>query len=178
MVLSLMSQAQQTKFCGQSQLGSSRRRSGGMTLVIWFLMTCCRSSIARYSTSALCQACPSILNSQEIPITIKRPLPSRLTYKAQSEPIVFRLPQQDPHFTIELYGQDLIFDPPILQFSRSSEASFRVTGASLGLKTMTMCRSGPNAIKYSGLPLSHSIVVERAFMKNTFQIAFVNPDWE
>lgn len=123
----------------------------------------------------LCQACPSILNSQEIPITIKRPLPSRLTYKAQSEPIVFRLPQQDPHFTIELYGQDLIFDPPILQFSRSSEASFRVTGASLGLKTMTMCRSGPNAIKYSGLPLSQSIVVERAFMKNTFQIAFVNP---
>jgi serine/arginine repetitive matrix protein 2 len=98
-----------------------------------------------------------------------------MTYKAQSEPIVFRLPQQDPYFTIELYGQDLIFDPPILQFSRSSEASFRVTGASLGLKTMTMCRSGPNAIKYSGLPLSHSIVVERAFMKNTFQIAFVNP---
>ena len=123
----------------------------------------------------LCQACPSILSSQETPITIKRPLPSRLTYKAQSEPIVFRLPQQDPHFTIELYGQDLIFDPPILQFSRSSEASFRVTGASLGLKTMTLCRSGPNAIKYSGLPLSHSIVVERAFMKNTFQIAFVNP---
>jgi hypothetical protein len=122
----------------------------------------------------LCQACPSILSSHEIPITIKRPLPSRLTYKAQSEPIVFRLPQQDPHFTIELYGQDLIFDPPILQFSRSSEASFRVTGASLGLKTMTMCRSGPNAIKYSGLPLSQSIIVERAFMKNTFQIAFVN----
>lgn len=122
----------------------------------------------------LCQACPSILNTQEIPITIKRPLPSKLTYKAQSEPIVFRLPQPDPHFTIELYGQDLIFDPPILQFSRTSEASFRVTGASLGLKTMTMCRSGPNAVKYSGLPLSHSIGVERAFMKNTFQIAFVN----
>ncbi len=124
----------------------------------------------------LCQACPSMISSsQEVPITIKRPLPCRLTYKAQSEPIVFRLSQPDPLFTIELYGQDLIFDPPILHFARSSEASFRVTGTSLGSKTMTMCRSGPNAIKYSGLPLSHSIVVERAFMKNTFQIAFVNP---
>lgn len=124
----------------------------------------------------LCQACPSIIgSSQEVPVTIKRPLPCRLTYKAQSEPIVFRLSQPDPLFTIELYGQDLIFDPPILHFTRSSEASFRVTGTSLGSKTMTMCRSGPNAIKYSGLPLSHSIVVERAFMKNTFQIAFLNP---
>ncbi|KAF9529396.1 hypothetical protein CPB83DRAFT_764880 [Crepidotus variabilis] len=122
----------------------------------------------------LCQALPSMMTSQEVSITIKRPIPSRLTYKAQSEPIVFRLPQPDPQFTIELYGQDLIFDPPILQFSRSSEASFRVTGTSLGPKTITMCRSGSNAIKYSGLPLSHSIVVERAFMKNTFQIAFLD----
>ena len=125
------------------------------------------------SYERLCQAGPSIMSSREIPVTIKRPIPSRLTYKAQSEPIVFRLPQPDPLITIELYGQDLIFDPPILHFTRSSEASFRVTGTSLGLKTITMCRSGPNAIKYSGLPLSHSIIVERAFMRNTFQIAFL-----
>ena len=125
------------------------------------------------SYERLCQAGPSIMNSREIPVTIKRPIPSRLTYKAQSEPIVFRLPQLDPLITIELYGQDLIFDPPILHFTRSSEASFRVTGTSLGLKTITMCRSGPNAIKYSGLPLSYSIIVERAFMRNTFQIAFL-----
>ena len=122
----------------------------------------------------LCQACPTITGSPDTPITIKRVLPTRLTYKAQSEPIVFRLPQPEPLLTIELYGQDLIFDPPILHFARSSEASFRVTGTSLGSKTMTMCRSGPNAIKYSGLPLSHTIVIERAFMKNTFQIAFLS----
>ncbi|KAF8200913.1 hypothetical protein BJ912DRAFT_587442 [Pholiota molesta] len=124
----------------------------------------------------LCQAIPSSLTggAQDTPVTIKRPLPSRLTYKAQSEPIVFRLPQADPGLTIELYGQDMIFDPPVLQFTKSSEASFRIMGTSLGSKSITMCRSGPNAIKYSGIPLSHTIVVERAFMRNTFQLAFVN----
>jgi serine/arginine repetitive matrix protein 2 len=121
----------------------------------------------------LCQACAD--GSQDIiPITVKRQLPARLTYKAQSEPIIFRLPQADPLLSIKLYGQDLVFDPPVLQFSRNSEASFRVTGSSLGSKTITMCRSGPNAVKYSGLPLSHTVVVERAFMRNTFQLAFLN----
>jgi hypothetical protein len=123
----------------------------------------------------LCQAYFRINGvSNDVPITIKRPLPSRLTYKAQSEPIVFRLPQADPLLTIELYGQDMTFDPPILQFVKSSEASFRIVGTSLGSKTVTMCRAGPNAIKYTGLPLSHTIVVERAFMRNTFQLAFLN----
>lgn len=123
----------------------------------------------------LCQAYFRIMDvTHDTPITIKRPLPSRLTYKAQSEPIVFRLPQADPLLTIELYGQDMTFDPPVLQFVRSAEASFRIMGTSLGSKTVTMCRSGPNAIKYSGLPLSHTIVVERAFMRNTFQLAFLN----
>jgi len=37
-----------------------------------------------------------------------------------------------------------------------------------------MCRSGPNAVKYSGLPLCHTVVVERAFMRNTLQLAFLN----
>ena len=123
----------------------------------------------------LCQACSSLVGgSQDIPITTKRQLPIRLTYKAQSEPIIFRLPQADPLLSIELYGQDLVFDPPVLQFSRTSEAFFRVTGTSLGSKTITMCKSGPNAVKYYGLPLSHTVVVERAFMRNTFQLAFLN----
>jgi serine/arginine repetitive matrix protein 2 len=123
----------------------------------------------------LCQAYFRIMDvPHDTPITIKRPLPSRLTYKAQSDPIVFRLPQVDPLLTIELYGQDMTFDPPVLQFVRSAEASFRIMGTSLGSKTVTMYRSGPNAVKYSGLPLSHTIVIERAFMRNTFQLAFLN----
>jgi hypothetical protein len=69
----------------------------------------------------------------------------------------------------------MTFEPPVLQFGKSSEASFRITGTSLGSKVMIMWRSGPNALRYSGLPLSSSLVVERAFMRNTFQVAFANP---
>ncbi len=87
-------------------------------------------------------------------INIKRPLPARLTYRQQSEPVVLRLPQADPNLSLHLYGEGLVFDPPVLTFAKSSEASFRVTGVSLGPKTMLMCRSGANALRYSGLPLS------------------------
>ena len=123
----------------------------------------------------LCQArYPSPTSSADLQITIKRQLPARLTYKIQSEPIILRIPHVDPSFSIQLYGQDLVFDPPVLTFSKSSEASFRVMGTSLGSKTVTLCRSGPNAVIYAGLPISHTVVVERAFMRNTFQLAFSN----
>ena len=118
--------------------------------------------------------CSSTITSADQVITIKRPLPTCLTYKVQSDPIVLRISQPDPQLTIQLYGQDLAFDPPILTFAKSSEASFRVMGTSLGQKTMIMCRSGPSALKFSGLPISCSLVVERAFMRNTFQVAFLN----
>ncbi|TFK54279.1 hypothetical protein OE88DRAFT_1732956 [Heliocybe sulcata] len=109
----------------------------------------------------------------DIPITTKRPMPSRLTYRVQSDPIFIRIPQPDPDLYISLYGQDLIIDPPVLNFAKN-EASFRITGTSLGPKTIIMCRSGPNALKYWGLPLSNTVMVERGFMRNTFQIAFLD----
>ncbi|KAJ3557403.1 hypothetical protein NM688_g1486 [Phlebia brevispora] len=112
--------------------------------------------------------------SGTFPISIKRPLPPRLTYRVQSEPIVLRIPSSDPHLSIQLFGQDLVFDPPVLSFAKSSEASFRVTGTSLGPKTIIMWRSGANALSYSGLPLSSPVMVERAFMRNTFQLAFMD----
>jgi len=108
------------------------------------------------------------------PIVLKRPIPSRLTYRMQSEPIIVRIPQPDSSFTIHLHGNELIFDPPYLTFTRSAEASFRITGTALGLKTMSFSRSGPSALLYTGLPLSSPIVIERSFMRNTFQVAFVN----
>lgn len=117
---------------------------------------------------------PSNSTPADISITFKRPLPPRLTYRVQSEPVVVRIPQPDPNFAIELFGQDLIFEPPILTFAKSPEVSFRITGTSFGLRTMTMLRCGPNALLYTGLPPSFSISVERAFMRNTFQIAFLN----
>ncbi|KAI0656538.1 hypothetical protein C8Q70DRAFT_921270 [Cubamyces menziesii] len=116
----------------------------------------------------------SVATQPDIVINIKRPLPPRLTYRVQSEPVILRIPQPDPHLTIQLFGQDLVFDPPVLNFAKSSEVSFRVTGTQLGNKTIIMWRSGPNALAYSGLPLSSPVVVERSFMRNTFQVAFVN----
>ena len=107
-------------------------------------------------------------------IVLKRPIPSRLTYRLQSEPIIVRIPQADPLLTIHLHGNELIFDPPYLVFTRSAEASFRITGTALGLKTVSFSRSGPSALLYTGLPLSSPIVIERSFMRNTFQVAFVN----
>lgn len=117
---------------------------------------------------------PSCNEPAEITVTFKRALHSRLTYKVQSEPVVIRIPQPDPNFTIELFGHNLTFDPPVLSFAKSSEASFRVTGALFGLTTMLMLRSGSNALLYTGLPPSSPIFVERAFMRNTFQVAFLN----
>jgi len=107
-------------------------------------------------------------------IILKRPIPSRLTYRMQSEPIIVRIPQADPSLTIHLHGNELIFDPPYLTFTRSAEASFRITGTALGLKTVSFSRSGSSSLLYTGLPLSSPIVIERSFMRNTFQIAFVN----
>ncbi|OJA14427.1 hypothetical protein AZE42_06429 [Rhizopogon vesiculosus] len=127
----------------------------------------------------LCQARnPSSGGPPEITVTFKRPLPPRLTYRVQSEPVVIRIPQPDPQFSIELFGHDLVFDPPVLSFAKSAEASFRVTGHSFGLKTMTMLRSSPNALLYTGLAQSYTIAVERAFMRNTFQVAFLDHNEE
>jgi serine/arginine repetitive matrix protein 2 len=123
----------------------------------------------------LCQACSYNGRESAIqPITIRKSVPSRLTYKTQSDPVILRIPAPDPNLTIYLFGKDLLFDPPVLSFTKSSEASFRIIGNELGLKTMIMCRSGANALKYAGLPLSNTLVVERAFMRNTFQIAFTD----
>jgi serine/arginine repetitive matrix protein 2 len=107
-------------------------------------------------------------------IVLKRPISSRLTYRLQSEPIIVRIPQADPSLTIHLHGNELIFDPPYLVFARSAEASFRITGTALGLKTVSFSRSGSSAPLYTGLPLSSPIVIERSFMRNTFQVAFAN----
>ncbi|EJD03442.1 uncharacterized protein FOMMEDRAFT_168382 [Fomitiporia mediterranea MF3/22] len=122
----------------------------------------------------LCQARNPTNGRAPLPISLKRPVPSRVTYRRQSEPIVVRIPQIDPLLTIQLFGQDLTFDPPVLTFAKSTESSFRVTGSAFGSKTMVMSCAGPNAPNYSGMPLSTNIAVERAFMRNTFQLAFID----
>ena len=55
---------------------------------------------------------------------LKRPIPTRLTYSLQSEPMIVRIPQADPSLAINLHGNELIFDPPLPHI----QASFRITG--------------------------------------------------
>ncbi|KAG6903038.1 hypothetical protein C0995_007471 [Termitomyces sp. Mi166 len=107
-------------------------------------------------------------------IILKRSIPSSLTWRVESEPIILRIPRADPGLVIELYGQDLIFDPPILNFAKSPEVSFRVKSNVLGSRSIIMRRAGPNAVKYTGLPLSTPVFIERAVMRYTLQIAFAN----
>ncbi|KAG6820244.1 hypothetical protein H0H93_003408 [Arthromyces matolae] len=107
-------------------------------------------------------------------IILKRGIPSTLTWRVESEPIILRIPRADSGLLIELHGQDLIFDPPVLSFAKSPEVSFRVKSNVLGSRHVVMRRAGPNAVKYTGLPLSSSVLVERAIMRYTLQIAFSN----
>lgn len=67
---------------------------------------------------------------------------TRLTYKVQSEPMCITIPDPDRDFTIRMHGAGLKFDPPVLTFANSSQATFRVTGQS------------PPLILKSSLPLS------------------------
>jgi len=100
------------------------------------------------------------------------PLPSSLIARVPSDSVTIRIPKPDPNFRIHLHGQDLFFDPPTLDFTRSNEASFVIIGSTLGRKEMVLCRSGFNAPTYAGLPLSCPLDVERPFVSNTFTIAF------
>ncbi|KAH7108225.1 hypothetical protein BKA62DRAFT_764292 [Auriculariales sp. MPI-PUGE-AT-0066] len=99
-------------------------------------------------------------------------LPTRLTYRVASEPILVRISYPDPTIVVHLQGKDLLFDPPVLLFDKSREASFRVTSTSLGVKSIIMYYAGSRAGEYSGLPLSTNVRVERAYMKPVFQVAF------
>ncbi|KAF8493629.1 hypothetical protein JB92DRAFT_3127232 [Gautieria morchelliformis] len=106
-------------------------------------------------------------------IMFKRPPPNHLAHRVQSDPITLRIPHPDPHLRIQLHSQDgLTFDPPELNFARSTEVAFRVTGLSLGPKAIIFSLVGANAAFYIGIPFSKTVVIERHFMRNTFQVAF------
>jgi len=101
-------------------------------------------------------------------------IPETLTTRVSSQPLVFRIPDSDPNLRIHLHGQDLFFDPPILEFSRSNEASCIITGTALGVKDVIIVRTGANAAKYCHLPLRASIRVERSFMQNAITVGFTS----
>jgi serine/arginine repetitive matrix protein 2 len=93
----------------------------------------------------------------------------------KSDVVRVHIPAADPNFRIHLLGQGLLFEPPTLHFSNSSEATFRVTGTSLGTKSILYWRAGANAHLYSSMPLVSEVVIERAFMRNTLRIEVKEP---
>ncbi|BEJ17651.1 hypothetical protein CspHIS471_0610520 [Cutaneotrichosporon sp. HIS471] len=99
-------------------------------------------------------------------------LPSKLTYHEWSDKFQLSIPKPDPHFQIKLVGTGLELDPPVLDFSRSKDVSFRVRGTKLGSQTMLFERFGASAALYPTLGNSRTFHVERAFMRNTFYVAF------
>ena len=101
--------------------------------------------------------------------------PMHFTFRVKSELIRVRIPQPDADFRVHLLGQSLLFDPPTLHFSKSNEATFRVTGTAIGTKSIVYWRAGANAHTYS-MPLATSIAVERKHMRNTIQIGFAPLD--
>lgn len=100
--------------------------------------------------------------------------PNRLTYMIGSDQITFTIPEIDSHFGIKLFSTGLKFEPPFLTFSKSRSASFKIIGRSLGICHITFIKIGSRASKYVGLPYSKPVLVERAFMKDTLQISFMN----
>ncbi|EIW73642.1 hypothetical protein TREMEDRAFT_67472 [Tremella mesenterica DSM 1558] len=100
-------------------------------------------------------------------------LPTKLSFNIWSDTIRIIIPQPDPNFKIKLYGEGIEFDPPLLDFSSSSEMTFRIKGISLGPKTLLFQRKGQNAMLYEGIGNGKTIMVERSFMKHTFQISFL-----
>lgn len=101
--------------------------------------------------------------------------PMHFIYRVKSDVVRVHIPAADPNFRIHLLGQGLLFEPPTLHFSNSSEATFRVTGTALGTKSILYWRAGANAHLYSAMPLASEVVIERAFMRNTMKVEVREP---
>lgn len=116
-------------------------------------------------------------NSQVINVIPYR-LPTRLIKGVASTPITLSIPHADPGLQIKLRGQDLLIQPNILDFSTSSTQSFTITGNTLGRTSLMFIKSGINAGNYVSptLPRTKTMVVERHFMRYTFQLAFSHTD--
>lgn len=110
---------------------------------------------------------------REVTLTPGR-LPTRMTLDVWSEPITISIPETDPAFAIKLQGQGLAFEPDVLDFAESSRQTFRVKGVALGARSLLFSRTGAHAPLYAGLANTKTFLVERKFMQNTLNVAFIN----
>ncbi|KAL7423227.1 hypothetical protein Q5752_002527 [Cryptotrichosporon argae] len=118
-------------------------------------------------------ACDQADRAEDISLTPAR-LPSKITYQTFSESIVVRIAKPDPHLQIRLLGTGLEFDPPVLDFTRTAEQSFRIKGNALGVKSLLFQRVGANAALYASIGNTRTFSVEPAFMQHTFHVAFIS----
>ncbi|RCI03749.1 hypothetical protein CU098_008770 [Rhizopus stolonifer] len=118
-------------------------------------------------------------HQQDVVITvIPHRLPSRLTKGYPSDPITICIPAPDKGLQIKLRGQDLVFEPNVLDFSHSCIQTFTITGNTLGRTSLMFIKTGDNAGNYVSptLPRTKSVIVERPFMRYTFQVGFKHMD--
>ncbi|CAO3670548.1 unnamed protein product [Rhizopus stolonifer] len=88
-------------------------------------------------------------------------LPSRLALGYASEEVTVKIAVPDPGLQIKLGGSDLVFEPSLLDFSASSQQSFKIIGQSLGKKSFGMTMAGSNGGSYQ-CPFRHmSVWVDR-----------------
>ncbi|KAI8577157.1 hypothetical protein K450DRAFT_253116 [Umbelopsis ramanniana AG] len=97
-----------------------------------------------------------------------------LTKGVPSSKVTIYIPEPDPDLQIKLRGQDLVCQPSILDFSTSRMQTFTITGSTLGRTSLMFIKTGSRAGRYvsPALPRTKAIVVERSFMRHTFQIGF------
>lgn len=77
-------------------------------------------------------------------------LPLALCPGVRSGPVRVSLDAPDPELRLELYGEDLRCDPPVLTFNQSPTVEFHVTSTGPGTKRVSFVRLGARAAAYTG----------------------------
>ena len=108
-------------------------------------------------------------------VEITPTIPTKLSFNTWSERLTITIPDPDPDFRIHLRGEGVEFNPPILDFSESIEASFMFRGKALGSTSIIFDRRGEHALYYSSLGTGKTIDIQRAFMRHTFRLEFALP---
>lgn len=153
----------------------------GSTLPAEKLETMLKKSFQSIRRDRLVQARANAEDTEKIEIVVEEEgghqaskLPSHIIYHTPSDLITIKIAQPDSQFGIKLFGSGMSFEPSFLSFSQSASASFRITGKALGVRQISFIKVGRRAAAYEGLPLGVNVSVERAFMKQTVQVGFLN----
>jgi hypothetical protein len=99
--------------------------------------------------------------------------PYRITVRKTSVQVTVSIPRPDPGLQLRVFcHQGLTCQPDLLTFRNSHEATFTLTGTSLGRKGVSFVKLGPSARKYgmSCLPQGQTVIVEPPFMRHVFQV--------